>query len=718
MNSNLAESYIFFIEQSPTPIYQRIIESLKRALTESGHKVVSSHPSQFKDYTEYIRYVASQKLDYCIITNGFCTLSSYCESSQAFLFELIDIPVIFIHHDNIFSNIYDSEKIRLKLEAFCRIRARSFHFCIEYHNFLDLKSLGIENTYTISHASEFEFLGFPESYSYDVSFVGHVLPELGSAFEEIPYSHFLKADFWNRLTQLDKKLEQSAISFATCIDSNQGNIIDFLVAKYVYISMLHLHSPFFRGELIKKIEDKNIHIFGGDPAYLHGMELKREIQKPNIFYHPATKEYSSTKYIYKNSKINLNITSLQFDDALTNRVVDVGAVGGFILTDWKSALKSITSVYEEISFKTIEELNYKIDYYLTHEEERLEIASTLHQDVIKNCNYYQVVSFILSKIESMKTTQADPLRLDLGCGGWKTEGFVGVDIYSGPGVDVVADLNRRFPFPDNSVDEIKAHDVLEHLKDNIHSMNEIWRICKPYAKVDIRVPSTDGRGAFQDPTHVSFWNLNSFRYYCVEFPAYIELCRSYGLQGAFKILSLTQEESSDQVVHVRAVLEVIKSLDNELASERDAPDWNLREITFLIFPNWNEPEELLAQDLSTVLRAIADHNDKGFMSLLIHTGNLTHEEAELVISAVAMELFLQEDLDINEGPEISFFNNLNQVKTQTPLEKAHFRIPLNCEDQQLIKSSELDLSDIPISELSDFSNRRVISSEAGTWNFQ
>jgi len=28
-----------------------------------------------------------------------------------------------------------------------------------------------------------------------------------------------------------------------------------------------------------------------------------------------------------------------------------------------------------------------------------------------------------------------------------------------------------------------------------------------------QTPSTDGRGAFQDPTHVSFWNSNSFWYY-------------------------------------------------------------------------------------------------------------------------------------------------------------------------------------------------------------
>jgi len=29
----------------------------------------------------------------------------------------------------------------------------------------------------------------------------------------------------------------------------------------------------------------------------------------------------------------------------------------------------------------------------------------------------------------------------------------------------------------------------------------------------IEIPSTDGRGAFQDPTHVSYWNENSFLYY-------------------------------------------------------------------------------------------------------------------------------------------------------------------------------------------------------------
>ena len=155
-----------------------------------------------------------------------------------------------------------------------------------------------------------------------------------------------------------------------------------------------------------------------------------------------------------------------------------------------------------------------------------------------------------------------PLRIDLGCGINKPEGFVGVDIYPGLGVDIVADISKEFPFSDSSIDELRAHDIIEHLPDRINTMNEIWRVCKHGAKVDIRVPSTDGRGAFQDPTHISFWNINSFLYYCNEYPAYLELCRRYGFKGEFSAIHLEHEESPGGVIHVIAQLRVVKPDSN------------------------------------------------------------------------------------------------------------------------------------------------------------
>ncbi|MFM6199360.1 MAG: class I SAM-dependent methyltransferase, partial [Dolichospermum sp.] len=145
------------------------------------------------------------------------------------------------------------------------------------------------------------------------------------------------------------------------------------------------------------------------------------------------------------------------------------------------------------------------------------------------------------------------IYVDLGCGTHKAEGFIGVDIIAGDQVDIIANLNGSFPFPDHSVDFIKAYDIIEHLPNRIHTMNEIWRILKPGGIVDISVPSTDGRGAFQDPTYVSFWNINSFMYYCQEFPPYLAGCQShYGFKGEFSIVNIEEIHSPNQVIHVHA----------------------------------------------------------------------------------------------------------------------------------------------------------------------
>lgn len=103
-------------------------------------------------------------------------------------------------------------------------------------------------------------------------------------------------------------------------------------------------------------------------------------------------------------------------------------------------------------------------------------------------------------------------KLDLGGGipGTNKRGYEVVDIKNG---DITADLNERWPFEDNSVGVVNASHLFEHLPDKHHSMSELHRVLADKAWAFIEVPSTDGRGAFQDPTHVSYWNQNSFWYY-------------------------------------------------------------------------------------------------------------------------------------------------------------------------------------------------------------
>jgi len=78
---------------------------------------------------------------------------------------------------------------------------------------------------------------------------------------------------------------------------------------------------------------------------------------------------------------------------------------------------------------------------------------------------------------------------------------------------IQCDLRQRFPWADSSVFAIRAHDFLEHLPDKMHTMSEIYRVLVPGGWLLSNTPSTDGRGAWQDPFHVSFWNSNAFWYW-------------------------------------------------------------------------------------------------------------------------------------------------------------------------------------------------------------
>ena len=90
-----------------------------------------------------------------------------------------------------------------------------------------------------------------------------------------------------------------------------------------------------------------------------------------------------------------------------------------------------------------------------------------------------------------------PVRIDLGCGSAKREGFTGLDFVDLPGVDHVLDLTRdRFPFEDQSVDEVFSAHFLEHIASPNHVFTEIGRVCRDGAKIEIWMPYAFSNEAF------------------------------------------------------------------------------------------------------------------------------------------------------------------------------------------------------------------------------
>lgn len=114
-----------------------------------------------------------------------------------------------------------------------------------------------------------------------------------------------------------------------------------------------------------------------------------------------------------------------------------------------------------------------------------------------------------NKIRARKEKKApEPVRIDIGCGKNKKEGFKGLDRRKFDGVDIVHDVtDYPWPFKTSSVDEVHCSHFLEHLNHSSESpqrvqfMNELFRVLKPGGKATIITPHWCSNRAYGDFTH-------------------------------------------------------------------------------------------------------------------------------------------------------------------------------------------------------------------------
>ena len=153
--------------------------------------------------------------------------------------------------------------------------------------------------------------------------------------------------------------------------------------------------------------------------------------------------------------------------------------------------------------------------------------------------------------------EAPKIKLNLGCGFRKVDGFINIDKRELVKPELLADIEDGFPmYADSSVDEVRAFDILEHIVPDkvVFVLSEIHRILKSEGVFHFFIPSTDGRGAFQDPTHRSYWNINSWLYYCA--PTWHDL---YPELPFFKSLGIKDVgENVYKIIHTEGFLQPVK----------------------------------------------------------------------------------------------------------------------------------------------------------------
>ena len=134
---------------------------------------------------------------------------------------------------------------------------------------------------------------------------------------------------------------------------------------------------------------------------------------------------------------------------------------------------------------------------------------------------------VLSRLRGVKAIwdvvavngQPRPRVLDLGCGSKKQhQAAIGVDHALAASVDVLADLEEGLPFRSSTIDHVFAIHVLEHVHNLLGLMNEIHRALKASGILHVMVPHWTHVNASADPTHVRYFNVQTFKYFCQPHP--------------------------------------------------------------------------------------------------------------------------------------------------------------------------------------------------------
>jgi hypothetical protein len=135
--------------------------------------------------------------------------------------------------------------------------------------------------------------------------------------------------------------------------------------------------------------------------------------------------------------------------------------------------------------------------------------------------------------------------------------------------------------------------------------------------------------------------------------------------------------------------------------------FKLREINLIAFPDWQQPEEVVFQEVLAAVQGVMQRSDRAQITLLIYVSPRHAAEADLLLSGVLMQL-LSEDAEAVaidttvESPEISLISHLDPSQWQHLLPDLAHRVILAHEDQAILQRFQAEsLSTITFPSLND-----------------
>ena len=373
-------------------------EDMIDALKELGHKVTelpfSDKGEKPDDQLEAELVAALQKAspDFLFSFNYFPVASLACRKE--------DIPYV--------AWVYDSPYVRL------------YHYTINYptnhvfvfdkQQYLEFHNAGILTVHYLPMAANTKRLSAMTDFAsfrktswlnrHEVAFIGSLYTEKHQFYQRMekisPYTRgYLEGlmaaqkQVWgyNFIQEsLPKDIladMQKALPLTPAADSVES--VEYLFAQYVINRQITATE---RLELLSAVAEKySLDLYTPDETF----------KMKNCTNHGAVDYYDFAPYVFKQAKINLNITLRSILTGIPLRAFDIMGAGGFLLTNYQADFLDYFYPGEDFVFyESKSDLLDKIGYYLQHDDERSAIANNGLQKISADHTYEHRIKEIIS----------------------------------------------------------------------------------------------------------------------------------------------------------------------------------------------------------------------------------------------------------------------------------------------------------------------------------
>lgn len=370
-----------------------------QAMKDAGHQVVEvrgkikDHHADAEFAQQFIAKIHSSKADMVFSYDYFPLISMICE----------------VNHIPYASWIYDCPQYGLLSKTITN--KCNYIFCFDGAYAMRLRRFGAEKIYHFPLACDLKLYESAkqkkdeENYVCDVSFVGSLYNGAGNRLLNTELGEYAEGYIEGLLCA-----QKEICGYNLIADALPKEVAEEIVEKCnlilgdVYMTdPIRMASDAVNMKLTAKDREEVLAVLAEhfDVSLYSNSKLTKRLEDcPRLLCKGIVHYWDEMPLVFHNSKINLNISSRTIETGVPQRVFDILACGGFCLTNYQPEIAELfVDGKELVMYTDLEDMLQKAEYYLTHLEERAQIAQAGY-DKVRNCfsikdRVLELINFIL-----------------------------------------------------------------------------------------------------------------------------------------------------------------------------------------------------------------------------------------------------------------------------------------------------------------------------------